>query len=227
MTVDTSQKVGVGTQTPTSLFSVGGSSQFQVDSSGQIVKINNTTTAYPWVNADISASAAIAGSKLAAITQSAAGVDASAAQRLGTNTNDSASAGNIGEVMSQVVATTSFAAASAAYQDFGGNGNGLALTAGDWDCTARIYLSAAGATTITSYLVGITSTTGNSATGLVAGGNYFQLGGWTAALTPTYITLPNVRVSTTGGTTYYTKLFFQGTGTKPTYEGTFSCRRMR
>ncbi|MCX6783689.1 MAG: tail fiber domain-containing protein [candidate division WWE3 bacterium] len=39
--------VGVGTTTPTSTFSVGASSQFQVNSTGNIVKLNNVTTSFP------------------------------------------------------------------------------------------------------------------------------------------------------------------------------------
>lgn len=43
-------KVGIGTATPTSKFSVGSSSQFQVNSSGNIVKLNNVTTSFPSSN---------------------------------------------------------------------------------------------------------------------------------------------------------------------------------
>lgn len=39
--------VGIGTTTPSSLLSVGSSSQFQVNSSGNIVKLNNITTSFP------------------------------------------------------------------------------------------------------------------------------------------------------------------------------------
>jgi len=39
--------IGIGTTSPTSLFSVGSSSQFQVNSSGNIVKVNNITTSFP------------------------------------------------------------------------------------------------------------------------------------------------------------------------------------
>ncbi|MCC7050566.1 MAG: hypothetical protein IT239_02145, partial [Bacteroidia bacterium] len=44
---DNGTNVGLGTASPTSLFSVGASSQFQVNSSGNIVKINNLTTSFP------------------------------------------------------------------------------------------------------------------------------------------------------------------------------------
>jgi len=39
--------LGIGTGSPASPFSVGGTSQFQINSSGNIVKINNVTTSWP------------------------------------------------------------------------------------------------------------------------------------------------------------------------------------
>jgi hypothetical protein len=48
---DSDSHVGIGTASPTSLFSVGSSSQFQVDGSGNIVKLNNVTTSFPAANA--------------------------------------------------------------------------------------------------------------------------------------------------------------------------------
>jgi len=40
----TNDKIGVGTATPTSLFSVGSTSQFQVDSTGKVIQYNNVAT---------------------------------------------------------------------------------------------------------------------------------------------------------------------------------------
>jgi len=40
-------KIGIGTTNPTSMFSVGSSSQFQVDSAGDIVKLKNLTYSWP------------------------------------------------------------------------------------------------------------------------------------------------------------------------------------
>jgi hypothetical protein len=40
-------KVGIGTTSPSAMFSVGSSSQFQVDSSGNIIKIRNVTYSWP------------------------------------------------------------------------------------------------------------------------------------------------------------------------------------
>jgi hypothetical protein len=46
-TLTDTDKVGIGTSNPTSLFSVGGASEFQVNESGNIVKINNVTYSFP------------------------------------------------------------------------------------------------------------------------------------------------------------------------------------
>ena len=45
----TNGNVGIGTTSPNSTLSVGGSSQFQVNSTGNITKINNVTTSWPSV----------------------------------------------------------------------------------------------------------------------------------------------------------------------------------
>ncbi|PIZ66720.1 hypothetical protein COY15_00295, partial [Candidatus Roizmanbacteria bacterium CG_4_10_14_0_2_um_filter_39_12] len=47
MFISETGNVGIGTTTPASMFSVGASSQFQVDSTGNIVKLNNVTTSFP------------------------------------------------------------------------------------------------------------------------------------------------------------------------------------
>jgi hypothetical protein len=49
-TGDDAVRVGIGTTTPSSTLSVGASSQFQVNSTGNIIKINNVTTNFPAAN---------------------------------------------------------------------------------------------------------------------------------------------------------------------------------
>jgi hypothetical protein len=44
---NTSGNIGIGTISPASLFSVGASNQFQVSSSGNIIKVNNIATSFP------------------------------------------------------------------------------------------------------------------------------------------------------------------------------------
>lgn len=145
----------------------------------------------------------------------------------GTQTNDSASAGYIGEYIELTAGVTSFTSATGHYQDFGGNGTALALTKGDWEVTFTVYFLA-NAATITSYLMGITTTTGDSSTGLTAAGsNYAQIGGLSVANSPLSLTVPSFRVSLSADTSYYGKLFAQfGAGT-PQYAGRLSARRLR
>ena len=40
-------RVGIGTTTPTSTFSIGSSNEFQINSTGNIIKLNNVTTSFP------------------------------------------------------------------------------------------------------------------------------------------------------------------------------------
>ena len=47
MTIDASGNVGIGTTSPGQMFSVGASNQFQVNSSGDIVKLKNLTYSWP------------------------------------------------------------------------------------------------------------------------------------------------------------------------------------
>jgi len=47
MTILSGGNIGIGTTAPTSLFSVGASSQFQVNTSGDLVKIKNITYSWP------------------------------------------------------------------------------------------------------------------------------------------------------------------------------------
>ncbi len=47
LVLDDGGNIGIGTASPTSLFSVGSASQFQVDSSGDIIKLKNLTYSWP------------------------------------------------------------------------------------------------------------------------------------------------------------------------------------
>ena len=139
----------------------------------------------------------------------------------GTTTNNSASAGYVGEVARAVQAT----AASFPTSGQWGDCTSVSLTAGDWDVSANFYFSANGAT-VTQVLSGISSTTGNSSTGLVEGDNLAATIGPNST-SGTASAISNFRVSLSGTTTYYAKIFAQYTVATPQYYCRISARRAR
>lgn len=99
----------------------------------------------------------------------------------------------------------------------------ITLTAGDWDVSA--FVDTRGSTP-TNIQAGISTTAGNSSTGLVYGSNLMGL--LSASTTSDNSgSLPNYRVNITVNTTYYLKVeATYGIGT-PTIAGTLSARRRR
>lgn len=139
----------------------------------------------------------------------------------GTTTNDNALAGNIGEYVESVVALTNFPGTSN-YGDL----TSISLTAGDWDVTGIIFLANNGSVTST-YHFGISTTSGNSATGLVEGSNSYDFVlGVTAAGNVTSA-IPSYRQSFSTTTTVYLKYRASYTGGPPQAAGRLSARRMR
>jgi hypothetical protein len=47
MRITSAKRLGIGTSTPASMFSIGANSEFQVNSTGNVVKLNNVTTSWP------------------------------------------------------------------------------------------------------------------------------------------------------------------------------------
>lgn len=136
----------------------------------------------------------------------------------GSATNDSASAGNVGEYIESIANTST--AASTTWGDV----TSISLTAGDWELTAINYFNSG--TTITVAQTGISLTTGNSSTGLVAGSN-LVVDNITGLTTHDYSqVVSGYRLSLSGTTTVYLK-------ENGTYVGSFTCsgrlsaRRMR
>ena len=140
---------------------------------------------------------------------------------VGTTTNDDAFAGYVGEVARALSTAVSFPA-TGTY----GDAASISLTSGDWDVTIVGYQVANGAA-VTSFGVGISSTTGNSSTGLVNGDNALSL------LTPSTgagnasFAIPNFRVSLSGTVTYYFKFTSNFTVATPQLNGRISARRVR
>ncbi len=120
---------------------------------------------------------------------------------LGTNTNDSASAGYDGEYKEAKTTSGANTGASAAYFD----AQSITLTAGDWDVDGVIIISRNGATfTAVEFVCGISGTTGNSATGLVNPVTSIDDNYGAANLTFGNLTLysPKVRVQSDGTNLY-------------------------
>jgi hypothetical protein len=140
---------------------------------------------------------------------------------IGTITNDNAAAGNVGETMRSYAAAINLVT-SDAYVDVAS----ISLTAGDWDITAVVAMYGNGATTFTATRYGISSTSGNSATGLSEGDNQ-GISPVTSNTADHTFTIPNYRVSLSGTTTYYLKLRGTFTGTVPQSAGRISARRVR
>lgn len=138
----------------------------------------------------------------------------------GTATNDSAATGYIGEYVESVVSAVSFPS-TGAYGDL----TSISLTAGDWDVAATISSTPNGAT-VTTVIIGVSTTSGNSSTGLVFGSN------------AAYAALPNAtndaagfivayRISLSATTTVYFKFRSSYSVATPKASGRLSARRVR
>lgn len=140
----------------------------------------------------------------------------------GTNTNDSAAAGFIGERISSTIAAASrVTITSTQYTDV----TSISLTAGDWDVVA--LTSFEGSVTGTQLGLGIGTASGNSSTGLVFGDNTLSTTTMPTSNSDIGLSIPSYRVSLSGTTTYYLKVFGTYTvGTLKAY-GRISARRVR
>ena len=140
----------------------------------------------------------------------------------GATNGSSAPAGSIGEVM-----TASVASGSALTLSTGTHKTitSITLTPGDWDVSGVMTATRNGAT-VTQIKVGISSTTGNSATGLVEGSNLAKSTGPTANFDDT-VSVPGYRISITATTTYYLKMSADYTVATPNATGRLSARRVR
>lgn len=142
---------------------------------------------------------------------------------VGTTTNDSAAAGNVGEFVTSAVGSGSpVTASNGVWADV----TSITLSAGDWDLTGQVSFS--GTITGTNFVGGIGSASGTSTTGLVFGD--------TIASTPTAPTAASdnsvasvnlVRKSISGSTTYYLKFNASFTVGTCTVYGRISARRRR
>lgn len=138
----------------------------------------------------------------------------------GTTTNDNANVGLVGEYISSNSVTGTFTT-SGNYTD----SVHFDLTAGDWDITAQVFAIANGAN-CSAAGTGISTTSGNSSTGLVNGDNFMSNAGPTTTANTT-AGIANYRVKLTTTTTYYQKIVAFYGSTAPSYITRMSARRIR
>lgn len=138
----------------------------------------------------------------------------------GTTSNDSAIAGYVGEYISSSSLTTAFPSTGVF-----GDLVSMTLTAGDWDVSLNMYPTRNGSTW-TEIEAGISTTTGNSSTGLTVGDNAADI--IPAATGNSYqITVPVYRMSLSGSTIIYAKYFASFSVATPNAVCRLSARRVR
>jgi hypothetical protein len=181
-------------------------------------------TAYHWRLHRIKSGNAIGFSN---VTQTASGLVTSAGQLLGTNTNDSAIAGNVGELLQSKVLVAS---ATALTTNTAKDVTTITLTAGDWDVWGWVGIT--GTTAVIDILTASLSTTLNTLSGADTGGNT-QIVQSSAIIDPNIVDVivatPMLPVTVANGatTTYHlvTRARF-GSGTASAY-GWLQARRRR
>ena len=159
------------------------------------VVTNLTGTASININGTVGATTP---STVAATTISASGAitPSQTAGIVGTTTNNSVSAGGVGEYTTVDVgpATVNLTTGTTT------NATSISLTAGDWDVTGIVYYRTGGATVSTEVIIGLATTSatlGVSNSYLQESANFFQNGRDTQKIAPT------VRFSLSGTTTIY------------------------
>lgn len=151
----------------------------------------------------------------------------------GTTTNDNAAAGNVGEYIESIVSSASTVnPATTVWGDM----TSISLTAGDWDTTFICSWDYNGGLTST-FFAGISTTSGNSATGLVDASNNVSMfpaanvftananyGRGNAAF---ILIVPAYRLSLASTTTVYAKVRSDRASGSPGAFGRLSARRVR
>ena len=92
------------------------------------------------------------------VAQSSSGLVKSAGQLKGTNTNDSAASGYVGEVIEQIQSSIQAPAASGSYKQI----DSKEFPAGDWEVTVDFYLDTSGMTSPSNLLAAFSTTTASS-----------------------------------------------------------------
>lgn len=141
----------------------------------------------------------------------------------GTNTNNNASAGNIGEYIESVVLSGSAVSITSGTQT---NITSISLTAGDWDVTGVVYHLPAGSTSYTRYTGGVSATSATLDT---------NPGRFADTTTPAVVTggatlnavIPNTRYSLNSTTTIFLVALGSFTVSTSSAYGIIRARRIR
>lgn len=142
----------------------------------------------------------------------------------GTNTNDNAAAGYIGEYVESVVS-----AVSTPLTAIWGDMTSISLTAGDWDISLVAAINLNNSNTGATVIIGISPNSGNSGAGLAIGSNE-SLGFFATSTSNSFyisLAIPNYRISITATTTFYAKMQSGFSSGGPQYNGRLSARRVR
>lgn len=138
----------------------------------------------------------------------------------GTNTNDSAAAGYVGEVMSASATSASLTTATPVAI------TSITLTAGDWDISGTAIANTAGATSSTDWWLSISTTSANVVSPIAGTFSVHERTPATLDHAQVLCVMPT-RVSISGSTTYYLNFRGDFTGTAPNATGIIRARRMR
>lgn len=144
---------------------------------------------------------------------------------VGVSTNNSATAGNIGEEFSSTISSYTNYTTTATYQAI----TSITLTAGDWDLAAFVTYSSNSATiTAAANAIFVISTTTASASGATEGLNIIYVPQAALLGTSKFTdTVAPYRVSLSGTTTYYLNTQATFTIGNPQFVGTLRARRVR
>lgn len=138
----------------------------------------------------------------------------------GVTDASSATAGSVGQYIESVVAVVS-AGTSTQWADM----TSISLTAGDWDVSVLMFMQDQGAT-ISEAQMGVSSTSGNSSTGLTFGTTLTILARGYASNHSAGV-IPSYRVNVSSTTSYYAKSNVNYTGGPPVLWARISARRVR
>ena len=213
---------GTGLSCGTTFALTGGNlSQFALTTSAQLAGVLSDETGTG--SAVFSASPTFTGTvNAAAVTTTGAITPSQTAGIVGTTTNNDANAGSVGEYLTASTQGTSASSGVAL------NATSVNLTAGDWEVSGICQYNAAGTTTSTQWVCGISTTSSTFGTAATGINNYFLLNGTSAdAGSGENFMAPVTRIRISSTTTVYLVAQTQFAVSTMTVSGFIRARRVR